>query len=224
MSARLTFDQEIRLFHRRYACLAWFTQDVAPRDAVHAGSAPAPRDLHLRAGLGPHLGGPGCWVHSLLGQPGMDVIHLWWPWARSLFRRQFTRSGTLCPLGGLRNPLWAPHSVALCSLWPARKPASLRPSQKPVLASLPACWVFSADLRACPPIHWRRSFILVGPFWIAQNRGPAPWRHLGVVGSRSGGTHALPASAPWWHASTSALPWHGSILGLVPLLLLFAAN
>ena len=34
-------------------------------------------------------------------------------WARSLFRRQFTRNGTLCPLGGLRNPLWAPHSWRL---------------------------------------------------------------------------------------------------------------
>ena len=45
--------------HARSQSLAGLDRSevVAPRDAVHAGGAPAPRDLHLRAGLGPHLGG-----------------------------------------------------------------------------------------------------------------------------------------------------------------------
>ena len=33
--------------------------------------------------------------------------------------------------------------------------------------------------------------------------------------SRLGLLVHLVASLPWWHPSTSALPWHGSILGVL---------
>ena len=34
-------------------------------------------------------------------------------WLTPFHSRQFPERGTLCPLGGLRNPLWAPHSWRL---------------------------------------------------------------------------------------------------------------
>ena len=92
------------------------------------------------------------WADALIGHHAPRVVNTA-GWARSLFRRQFTRNGTLCPLGGLRNPLWAPHS------WPARMPASLRPSPK-------TGSIVSARLTWCP----RLAFNLLPASWWCEQR------------------------------------------------------